>query len=105
MRAPLFGPGDAGVGGVVINSGSIAYDGPKGGSVTIPRGSTSVVVKHLLGVTPTAAQLSVQMTDNPTGDPRDVWISGIDATEFTINCRTDPGAWNLGLAWQYAPDD
>lgn len=70
------------------------------GTATILSAATSVVVTHGLGVTPTLDDIRVTMGESPTNDPGNVWVDTITATQFTINCRNDPGVSNLDLGWQ-----
>ncbi len=70
------------------------------GTATINSGATSVTVTHGLAVTPTLDDISVVLGENPTNDPGNVWVDTITATQFNINCRNDPGASNLDVAWQ-----
>ncbi len=51
-------------------------------------------------MTPTLDDISVVLGENPTNDPGNVWVDTITATQFNINCRNDPGASNLDVAWQ-----
>lgn len=69
------------------------------GTGTIVSGSTAIAVTHGLTLTPTAEDIAVTLTENPTNDPGNMWISSITATQFTVNCRADPGASNLDFAW------
>lgn len=69
------------------------------GTATILSGNTSIVVTHGLTGTPTIDDINVVMAENPTNDPGNIWIDTITATQFTINCRTDPGASNLDFGW------
>jgi hypothetical protein len=70
------------------------------GTATIPSGSTSIAVTHSLIATPTADQIRLVPTENPTNDPGNIWVSSIGATQFTVNCRADPGASNYDIAWR-----
>lgn len=70
------------------------------GTGTIANGATSAVITHGLGLTPTLKHLSVVLGENPTADPGIIWIDTITATQFTVNCRADPGASGLDFAWK-----
>ncbi len=73
------------------------------GTATIPTSTTgvySVTVTHGLAVTPTLNDISVVLGENPTGDPGNVWVDTITSTQFNINCRNDPGASSLDVAWR-----
>lgn len=77
------------------------YDGTtwktsKDGTASIASGTTSIVVAHGLGTTPTGVQAT------PRGNVGNVWISSVGATNFTINCSAAPGAnttvtWNVSI--------
>jgi hypothetical protein len=70
------------------------------GTGTIASGTTSVVISHGLAVTPTIDDINVVLAENPTNDPGNIWVDTITATQFTVNCRNDPGASNLDFAWR-----
>lgn len=72
------------------------------GTGTIASAVTSATVTHNLVRTPTASEISVNLLEDPTSDPGIIWISGISSTQFTVNCRTAPGALNLDFAWRAA---
>ena len=69
------------------------------GTGTITSGTTSVVITHGLDEAPTLQQIAVTLGENPTNDPGNIWVDTITATQFTVNCRNDPGASNLDFAW------
>lgn len=79
---------------------NLGYVTENAGAATITNGNTSVTVTHGLAATPAAQDLHVTATNNPTNDPGHIWVDTITATQFNINCRTDPGASGLSLAWQ-----
>lgn len=70
------------------------------GTDTIPSGSTSVVITHNLAFTPTATDIAVTPTNSPTNDPGHMWVSNLTSTQFTVNCRTNPGAGGATFAWR-----
>jgi CRISPR-associated DxTHG motif protein len=80
--------------------GNVGWVTEASGTATIASGATSVVVTHGLNFTPTLADISITLGENPTNDPGNVWPGTFTATQFTVNCRNDPGASNLDLAWQ-----
>lgn len=84
------------------DSVTLVYCDENNGSGTIASGSTSVVITHGLGQTPQARNISITPTGNPTNDPGNMWVSSITSTQFTINCRADPGAGGLTFEWQAA---
>lgn len=70
------------------------FTNPEGvvlGTAEILAASTTVLVNHGLPVTPTANQIQVWM-DSGIGSAKAVWVSNINATNFTINCDVVPGA-------------
>lgn len=74
--------------------------GLSSGAWTMASGGTSTARAHGLACTPTAAQLTVTLT-TPPGSCKELYLSPIDATTFTINCDTAPGV-GLSGAWQAA---
>lgn len=70
------------------------------GTATITAAATSVVVPHTLGVTPKASDITVTSTNNSTTATGAPYITAIDATNFTINVRTAPGASTATYAWK-----
>lgn len=70
------------------------------GTGTIASASTSIAVTHGLGTTPSAQNITVTPTNNPTNDPGNIWITTITSTQFTVNCRADPGSGGLTFGWQ-----
>lgn len=93
-------------GKLVTSDGRLRLDGSttvgktsKTGTGTIGSGSTSVAVTHGLTSAPAAGRISVIPTNNPTNDPGHIWVSAIGASQFTVNCRNDPGAGGLTFGW------
>lgn len=72
------------------------------GTATIASGTTSIAVNHGLGRTPALEDISVTGTNNPTNAPGHVWISGVGATQFTINCAANPGTGGATFVWTAA---
>ncbi len=70
----------------------------KGGLATVANGTTAIAVTHGLSVTPTLANISVTPT-NSLGTAAKFWISGVGATQFTINVNADPGVTTAAFAW------
>lgn len=69
------------------------------GTGSITNGGTTDVITHGLSYTPTAEDIRVTLTENPSNDPGNIWISTITSTQFTVNSRNDPGASNLNFSW------
>lgn len=82
--------------GVVTGAGGLINFG----SATITSGNTSIAVTHGLDFTPNAQDIILTPTNSPTTDPGNVWISTITSTQFTINCRTNPGATGAIFSWK-----
>lgn len=69
-------------------------------SSTITSGNTSVMISHGLSVTPNASDIQIMATSGSTTDPGQIWISPITSTQFTLNCRINPGATGLNFIWK-----
>lgn len=69
------------------------------GTGSIASGATTDVITHGLSYTPTAAEIVITLTENPTNTPGAIWVDTIDGTNFTVNCENDPGASNLDFSW------
>ena len=70
------------------------------GTSSIASAATSVVVTHGLAVTPTADAITITTTGLCTSDPGQIYITSITSTQFTVNCRTAPGASTLAFSWR-----
>jgi hypothetical protein len=68
------------------------------GAATVANGTTSIAVTHTLAAAPALANISVTPT-NSMGTATKFWISGVGATQFTINVNTDPGATTATFVW------
>lgn len=65
--------------------------------------ATSVTVAHGLGLTPVASDFNVVLTakSGTPANPRQIYVNGIDATNFVINVTTAPGAGtSLTFDWK-----
>lgn len=78
----------------------VMYQDENSGTATIASGATSVAVTHKLGRTPSAEQIRLTPTNNPTNDPGNLYISAVSSTTFTVSCRADPGAGGATFAWR-----
>lgn len=74
----------------------------KSGTASIASGSTSVVVTHGLSVTPTAKDLLLTLTNQPTVNPLPCSTGTYTATQFTVTCAVNPGSGGANFAWQAA---
>ncbi len=70
------------------------------GTATITSGNTAITVTHGAGYTPTAQDLVITPTNNPTNAPGNFWVDTIGGTTFAINVRSDPGASGAIFAWR-----
>lgn len=68
------------------------------GTATVANGTTTIAVNHGLSTTPALANIAVTPTNN-LGNAAKFWISGVGATQFTINVNADPGATTATFAW------
>lgn len=78
------------------NSGYITENA---GTGSIANAATSAVITHGLSYTPTLAEISVTLGENPSNTPGAIWVDTITSTQFTVNCENDPGASNLDFSW------
>jgi hypothetical protein len=69
------------------------------GTGSITSGGTTDVITHGLDVTPTVDDIKITLSENPTNDPGNIWVDTITSTQFTVNCRNDPGGSNLDFGW------
>jgi hypothetical protein len=86
----------AGNGTVVRNN--IGWTTEANGAATVTAAATTIAVTHGLSVTPALANISVTPT-NSLGASTKFWISGVGATQFTINVDAVPGAPTAMFAW------
>jgi hypothetical protein len=70
------------------------------GTATITSGNTAITVTHGAGYTPSANDIVVTPTNNPTNDPGNFWIDTIGSTTFAINVRANPGTSGAIFAWR-----
>jgi hypothetical protein len=83
-----------------IVTGNLGFVSESGGSSAITAAATSVTINHGLGATPTAQGITITPTNSPTTDPGHMWVSSITSTQFTVNCRTAPGASTATFEWK-----
>lgn len=69
------------------------------GSGTLGSGATSATITHGLSYTPTAGEITITFTGNPTTDEGTPYVTNITATTFDLNVRNAPGASGLGYTW------
>lgn len=70
------------------------------GTSAIANGTTSIAVAHGLSVTPDASCIFIDPSANTTTDPGNLWVDTIGATNFTVNCRTNPGVSTMAFGWR-----
>lgn len=75
------------------------FDLRNSGTGTVLSGNTSIVVAHGLEKTPALTDIQITPAEDPTNIVSFWWISGVGASNFTINVDADPGASNLDFAW------
>ena len=93
-------------GATIIGANTLVYRNQgfkteQSGSAQILPGDTSVVVPHALGITPSVDNIRITPRDN-MGSATKFWVSAADATSFTLNVNTAPGAtitfgWSIDL--------
>lgn len=86
-------------GGDYFASNNTGFATRNKGTSTIASGSTSIAVAHGLAITPSLGDFSITPSANTTTDPGNLWISSIGATNFTVNCRTNPGVGGMAFGW------
>lgn len=77
----------------------VGYVTKNSGTATIAAANTSIAVAHGCNYTPAASDIDVILTNQPTADIGDVWLTNIGAANFTINCRNAPGVATAIFAW------
>lgn len=75
------------------------YVSENNGTDSIVSGTTAKIVTHGLSYTPSAAEIGITPTNNPTNTPGLISITNITSTQFTVNCENDPGASGLNFSW------
>jgi hypothetical protein len=70
------------------------------GTSSILSGTTAITINHGLSVTPVADNFTIFPTALSTADPGEIYITAITSTQFTVNCRTNPGVSNLPFSWK-----
>jgi hypothetical protein len=68
--------------------------------VSIPSGSTSVVVTHGLAMTPNYQDITLTPVDTTTNSVGPLYLTAKSSTTFTVACRADPGASGYKFAWK-----
>lgn len=95
-----YGPGSSNATPSLVRDNIGAPDAGCMGTGAITSAATSVVITHRQPFTPSANEITITPTNNPTNDPGNIWVSAIGATTFTVNCRNAPGASTLTFAWR-----
>jgi hypothetical protein len=93
---PNIAPGSA----FLIGRQSTGLVTVNSGTATIPGGSTSVAVTHGLWAGPSLSDIVLTPANKPTNTPGLLWVSGINQTQFTVNCASDPGSSGLTFGWK-----
>lgn len=89
---------DAGTGNTIRQNQGWVTEASGTGSVT--SGGTADVITHGLSVTPTAADISIVFSEDPTNTVSYWWVDTITSTQFTVNVDANPGASNLDFGWR-----
>jgi parallel beta-helix repeat protein len=87
-------------GSVQLAAGNQGYITEAVGTSQIASGATSVVISHGLSITPNASAFTIMLTGLATNDPGEIYITNITSTQFTVNCRNNPGASTLPFYWK-----
>ena len=88
-------------GGSVLSAGyNQGYITESSGAGAILSGTTSIVLSHGLSVTPTQEAFSIMPTGLTSNDPGQIYIDNITSTQFTVNCRNNPGVSTLPFYWK-----
>jgi hypothetical protein len=76
------------------------------GTATIPSGAAdvSVVFGSTPSFTPTVADVTLTLLNNPTNSVGEVFATNMTTTGFDIECRNDPGAGGLAVAWNVSKE-
>lgn len=90
----------AGMANIVRNNSGWVTENSGTGSIV--SGTTSIAITHGLSVTPVLKDISITLGELSTTDPGQIYVDTIGATQFTVRCRTNPGASNLDFAWRVA---
>lgn len=89
------------VGGSVLTiRDNQGYITESSGATSIASGSTSVTVSHGLSATPSYNSITMTLAGLSTSDPGEIYVTSITSTQFTINCRNNPGAGGLPVYWR-----
>jgi len=91
------GTGDV-VGGDDWDNLIAIINGSTSGAATVLNGNTTVTVTHGLAITPNIHDIHVTPTNN-LGSATKFWVSGPNATDFTINVDANPGAGTATFSW------
>ena len=77
------------------------YVTENGGNGQIDSGSTSVTIAHGISRLPSSQDFVLTQRAATTNDPGDFYVeeSTVDATNFTVKCRNNPGASHFKFAW------
>lgn len=75
------------------------------GQGEITSGNTSTTISHGCDVTPDIIDIHIiGRQGNSTNDPGNIWITANPtSTQFTVNCRNDPGGTSFKFAWSIHP--
>jgi len=83
----------------LLNNAAPIINGTNSGSATISGGSTSTIVMHRLGETPSASNIIISPLNN-LGNATKYWVSNINNMSFAINVNVAPGKTAAKFVWQ-----
>jgi len=69
------------------------------GSDTIANGTTTKEVTHGCSYTPSLADITITLGEDPTNSPGAVFVDTLGPVTFAVKCENDPGASNLDFGW------
>ncbi len=79
---------------------SILKDTLASGTSEIPNGLTVVSITHGCAWVPTADEVTITLTNNPTVAPGDIWITFPDVDHLNVNCENIQTPTLLTFGWQ-----
>lgn len=86
--------------GAPILRNNVGHVTENSGTGSITSGGTTDVITHGLSDTPSAENIQITLTEDPTNTPGAIFVDTITSTQFTVNCENDPGVSNLDFGWQ-----
>ena len=75
------------------------------GTGSIATGTTSDVITHNAGWTPSTGEVFITLGEDPTNTPGAIWVDTFTTTQFTVHSENNPGASNLDFGWRIIGGD